>query len=652
MVKALLWKEWRRLRALRWTLMGIALALPAFFALGAKAAEKGWGLHAFAGYSVRAVLLEAVPMALGLGVWPLAAMVLAVQAFTADRADGTEAFLLDRPISRRWLWTSRLTGSLASLAVVVLLGLGMVLVFFGTYGGGAPSIRGLLLSVVASVLLMVTAVLAALGATALVAAPLAAFLIALLLAATPILAGSAGTLLFPYATWHEIPLAGLAACGLGLAMPLASWFSETRGEPAGRGRRMRSVLVLGGGLFLAGLGFVVAAPIAVRAGAPRSRFSVIAPPDGRMTLVLGERGYGVPGRQRTVRGKGRAPTDPANGPAGFLVDLSTGTRRAFLPPELQWARWNGSGTKLVVMDNSRPLGSIGASRLRFLDAEGRPLGPSVPEPDGLAVQQALWAGDQLVVLYGGLETPTTRVDLLDPETGLERTVLEIGRPSWATLHDPHDGRIFLFTVESDVAPTGPATRVDGESATWSLRPLDPGRAELGAPVLQGNGFTHGGLSPSGRYWMQRSKGRSAVIEVSSGTVHALSVNPKWLAWTADDALVWLETYDSAWILFHMTPGGVAQEWARGSEGNAQLKISPDGAYAVVAVLGRVASEKPWVLLLETGSDRQGRELRDLAPSHIDTLEWAGPHTLAAGSWRRLDLYDVTTNKRTVVFGRP
>src|SRR6185369_13808332 len=154
------------------------------------------------------------------------------------------------------------------------------------------------------------------------------------------------------------------------------------------------------------------------------------------------------------------------------------------------------------------------------------LGPSVPEPDGLAVQQALWAGDQLVVLYGGLETPTTRVDLLDPETGLERTV----------------------------APTGPATRVDGESATWSLRPLDPGRAELGAPVLQGNGFTHGGLSPSGRYWMQRSKGKSAVIEVSSGTVHALSANPKWLAWTADDALVWLEADDSAWVLFHMTPG--------------------------------------------------------------------------------------------------
>ena len=35
MVKALVWKEWRRLRALRWTLVGIGLALPLAFSLAA-----------------------------------------------------------------------------------------------------------------------------------------------------------------------------------------------------------------------------------------------------------------------------------------------------------------------------------------------------------------------------------------------------------------------------------------------------------------------------------------------------------------------------------------------------------------------------------------------------------------------------------------
>jgi ABC-type transport system involved in multi-copper enzyme maturation permease subunit len=100
MVKALLWKEWRRLRALRWSLVGIGLALPVLFAMAAKVAQRGWAFQAFTGYSTESLLLEAVPGALALGLWPLAAVVLAVQAFTADRADGTQAFLLDRPVRR------------------------------------------------------------------------------------------------------------------------------------------------------------------------------------------------------------------------------------------------------------------------------------------------------------------------------------------------------------------------------------------------------------------------------------------------------------------------------------------------------------------------------------------------------------------------
>ena len=49
MVKALLWKEWRRLRALRWSLVGIGLALPVLFAMAAKVAQRGWAFQAFTG---------------------------------------------------------------------------------------------------------------------------------------------------------------------------------------------------------------------------------------------------------------------------------------------------------------------------------------------------------------------------------------------------------------------------------------------------------------------------------------------------------------------------------------------------------------------------------------------------------------------------
>jgi hypothetical protein len=637
------------LRALRWSLVGIGLALPAAFALAAKAAEKGWGMEAFTGYSMRTILLEAVPAALGLGLWPLAAMVIAVQAFTADRADGTEAFLLDRPVSRAWVWTSRLVASLGSLGEVVLVGLGMVLAFAAIFGEAGLSRRVLFASAVACAVLMLAAVVAALGATSLVSAALPAFLIALLLAATPVLAGVGGALIFPYASWQGIPLAGLAACLVGLAMPLASWVADTRGEPAGRGRRLRSAVVLGGGLLLSGLGFVLAAPVLVRAGAPRSQLSVIAPAAGGTTLVTGERGFRVPDAPK----KARVPSALANGPAGFLVDLTTGERRAFLAPEVQSARWDAEGTKLAVMDNARPLGGIGASRLRFLDAEGQEIWPSFPEPDGVAVRDGLWAGDRLVIVYDGLEKPATRVDVLDPASGRQTTIFESTRPSFATLHAARDGRVFLYTVESDAAADGPVRRDDWDRAAWSLRPLDAAQVRLGPPVLEGHGAMHSGLSPSGRYWMQRSRGPTQLVDLTTGaaTTVAAGVRPAWMAWMSDDSLVWLEGNLNGWTLFRMAPGASPHAWASGPERFPLLKVSPGGAFAAVILTGIGSREERPVLLLEAAASEGPRSLTHVAPFRIDGIDWAGPHTLAATKGGRLALYDVVSGKSTVVFGR-
>jgi len=652
MVKALLWKEWRRLRALRWSLVGIGLALPVLFALAAKAAEKGWGMAAFTGYSLRSILLEAVPAALGLGLWPLAAMVLAVQAFTADRADGTEAFLLDRPVSRRWIWTSRLLASLGSLGVVVLLGLGMVYAFVASYGQAGFSSRVVLVSATGSAVLMLAATLAALGATAVVPAPLAAFLVALLLAATPLLAGAGGAVIFPYARWEDIPLAGLAACFLGVAMPLASWIGDTKGEPAGRGRRVRSSAVLGGGLVLAALGFAIVAPFAVRAGAPRARLSVVPPLEGGTTLVTGERGYVVPRGTAAARGAPRVPSSLANGPAGFLVDLTTGKRGAFLPPEVQWAGWNPSGTKLVIMDNAGPLGSVGASRLRFLDAGGRTVWPSVPEPEGLTVQQVVWAGDRLAVVYGGLGTTITRVDVLDPSSGRQATVFESAHAPFATLHAARDGRVFVHTVESESKASGPVTRLDPEHAVWSLRPLDAQRSRLGSPVLEGRGILNASLSPSGRFWLERSRGSSQIVDLASGAASPVPVQtrPSWMPWMGDDSLVWLEGDASGWTLFRMAPGASPLPWAKGPGRFPVLKVSPDGSFA--AVIPFDPQDEQRVLLADVAVPGSTHALPRLVPFRFDTIEWAGPQTLAVTSRGRLDLYDVTTGKRTVVFGRP
>jgi hypothetical protein len=194
-------------------------------------------------------------------------------------------------------------------------------VFAATYGEAGRSRRALFLFGVAAAVLMLAAVLAALGATALVSAPLPAFLVALLLAATPLLAGAGGSLMFPYARWQSIPLAGLAACLVAIAMPLASWVADTRGEPGGRGRRLRSALVLGA-LLLSMLGFAALAP---SSSAPTL-----------LRLVLGHRsavGDGHAGAGRARSPWDHFPASPpsvmANGPAGFLL-VRSGERRAFL----------------------------------------------------------------------------------------------------------------------------------------------------------------------------------------------------------------------------------------------------------------------------------------------------------------------------------
>jgi hypothetical protein len=474
---------------------------------------------------------------------------------------------------------------------------------------------------------------------------LPAFLVALLLTALPVLAGVGGALIFPYASWHGIPVAGPAACALALVMPVASWMADTQGEPAGRSRRLRAALALAGGLALAAIGFVLVAPLAVRAGAPAAQLSVVPPRQGSTTLVTGERGFRQPGTTtRAVR------SALADGPAGFLVDLADGRRRAFLAPEVQWARWDAKGTKLVVLDNAGPLGSIGKARLRFLDATGKELWPAVDEPEDLAVGEAIWAGDRLIVGYRGLETTTARVDVLDPATAGQVTVLD-DVPAFTTLEEARDGRVFLYTLEVPRSAKAPIKKEDWEKATWMLRELDPVNGRLSAPLLQGHGLAFGlrGLSPSGRFWKHRTRSSSEVFETANGTSHplALRIEPEWLR---DDSLVWLERGEPGWTLSRMVPGAAPQVWARGPGRNVLLKVSPDGAFAAIVLAGPDALKEGPVLLLETGSAAPPHTLAHLAPSRFDSVEWAGPRTLAVERLGRLAFYDVTTGKSTVVFG--
>src|SRR5437867_13077631 len=99
--RALLWKEWRQLRALRWSAWGLGAMLPALLLAGAEAASRGVSpMGRLSSYSKPQILIEAVPFTFVVGLWPLLALLPGAPAFCGDRAAGAESLLLERPRPR------------------------------------------------------------------------------------------------------------------------------------------------------------------------------------------------------------------------------------------------------------------------------------------------------------------------------------------------------------------------------------------------------------------------------------------------------------------------------------------------------------------------------------------------------------------------
>src|SRR5512139_3211919 len=118
MLRALVWKEWRQLRALRWAGIALGAVLPVAFLAGAEAAKRGMLFGQVGENASATIFLEVLPMTVALAVWPLMALLLVSQAFAGDRAAGVEGFLLDRPVPRTRTWLSRMLASAGSTLVV------------------------------------------------------------------------------------------------------------------------------------------------------------------------------------------------------------------------------------------------------------------------------------------------------------------------------------------------------------------------------------------------------------------------------------------------------------------------------------------------------------------------------------------------------
>ena len=127
MFRALWIKQWVQERTLRWVGVGLCVALPFFLWSGAAAAKRGWFPFSVGDYSLMTLFGEALP-GFSILLWTFLAVMFAAQSFAGDRSDGTDRFLLERPVPRKRVWVAR---ALASLASALAVALGSTVYMFG-----------------------------------------------------------------------------------------------------------------------------------------------------------------------------------------------------------------------------------------------------------------------------------------------------------------------------------------------------------------------------------------------------------------------------------------------------------------------------------------------------------------------------------------
>ena len=179
MFKALLRRQWRQLRLLRWSGVGIALLLPPILLSISEAARRGWTvLGQISDYTTATVVGELVPIFMAVAVWPLLALMTAAHAFAADRGNGTDQFLLQRPVRRSRVWLAHGVAALASALTIVLgqcaIWLGWMLLFGQL---AAVDVGGMFNLLLGGLLAVTVGLLAATVAAAFVRTPVQAVLL-------------------------------------------------------------------------------------------------------------------------------------------------------------------------------------------------------------------------------------------------------------------------------------------------------------------------------------------------------------------------------------------------------------------------------------------------------------------------------------------
>ena len=614
MFSALWWKEWRQLRMLRWSGFGIGLFLPPFLLAMAEAGKRGWTvLGNISSYDAATVVQEAMPMFLALAVWPLLALMTAAQAFAADRAAGTEAFLLERPVRRSRVWQARAVAAISStwLLVVGHLAVWWVCVRLLGNPAGFDELATFSRMVAQGTLFSGIAIFAGAAAAAFVRSPMQATLLGLVFAAIPV--ALANLLGFWYVGYS------LGKVSLGFGIPLfllvgylvGSFRMQCRGEPAGQGRVRRGLAVLATAFVAMPVFLASTAPIVMRwdARLGLGNTAVYPAPSGSLAIVLNN-------RQR----------------AAWLIDTVSGERLRFFAPPVSDVAWNADGDRLAMIHSAGGSGRrLPAPRIEVFDTAGARAGRSIVcdaclgwwNDSGL-----IWAGDRIVTL--GFVEGRTGVMIFDPGTGERKTVPVPQGPTanQALLEAPQAGRAFLARLVRD------PDEKERKSRKLLLHSIDIAGAKLGEPVriprVNSLYYADRSLSPSGTQWLRFPYDAGDQLEIFDvATGESRTIPTRTAEWLSGDRLVWVEKDGSDRRLMLGHPHD-ARELRSFPSAWTWFRTAPDRQRLLIA--NRLPGEPPridqWVYEIETDRWQDIRRPHEDPNAWFGSAQWAGAGALA------------------------
>jgi hypothetical protein len=578
MFSALLRKEWRQLRTLRWAGIALGAAMPAIATAGAEAGARGWIPFGGPGsWTEREVFGELTPAVLFLVVWPLLSLVFVSQAFTGDAGAGTESFLLERPVSRRRVWLARLSAAVASTGALAAL-TGAIVLAVGAATLGIEAIDARPMGVLAGAGLLITTVVAAAGlaASSLLRSQVGVVLLGLILAVVPAAWSILLASIFPFAAlaFDRRPVGLYIPWLLLPGFVAASWAAATRGEPAGRGSRGRAVRILGAFALAVVVVFTCVAAAVVRSN-----------PAGWTAYTVS------PDRSRAAFAEFLGPLR--------LVDPASGEVIRWMPPPVWAWAWSEEGGTLAVATSAGMLGSErGVWRVETLGPDGSRVHPPMPGETGTYPVSIGWHSGRVIVLvaatfedsgsgwrllhanpsdssWGEVPLPegTRTARLVDgakgevhvvrfPREGDPEFLLLESRGSELDVVETRTVPELGFTLERAVSP-------DGRRIVYHVRtPVENPEAAEGAAA-------------SGVFTV-----RPVLLDLESGATRFFEGRAKRVVWLANDRIAWVVRGEREEAIFvGPVEGGAAllRAWAGAS---VHIEASPDGRRLLAVVRPR------------------------------------------------------------------